>query len=315
MKNLLTAALLVVLFSAQTTALAVEKWGGTLTSFPSENPLAGRNFTVPAILWSPTGTPRGAAILVHGSGGWSEHREAVLGKFLAENGFLALAIDVFSPRGIAATVERQGGALASHVAYEAFSAQQFLVGMGIPRNKIAIVGFSLGGVVAYYTTDRSFFPERTDQFSASIAYYPGCILHPTNPQPVGRLFFLLGEADDWTGTESCKQLAEEYSRAGGSVKVKVYPDSPHDFNDDPRRLQMLYLPKAETYVNCQAPMNSDRVVLYRGKSFVFPREDLDIVREMQRTCTKYGASIWTNIKQKQEAAEDVLEFLVKTIGS
>lgn len=306
--------LVIWLMSSGSWASADEKWGGTLVSFKSENPLAGETFTVPAVLWKPSGAPLGAVILVHGSGGWSDYREGALGKLLAERGFIALAIDYFSPRGISATMERQGGALASHVALEAFAAKGFLISMGITSDKIAILGFSLGGVVAHYTSDRTFFPDRKDQFYASIAYYPGCILHPIKPQPISKLFFLLGDSDNWTGFESCKELARDYASAGGDVKLKVYEKSSHGFDDHPNLTQLTYLPKIETYVNCQAPINAERIVTFNGKKYDFPKEDLAVVRAMQRSCTKFGASIWTNTTAKQSATSDVVDFLMATIA-
>lgn len=310
----LVMLLVALLMSTGVRAAPDGKWGGTLTSFESENPLAGATFTVPAVLWEPAGTARGAVILVHGSGGWSDYREGALGQELARRGFVALAIDFFAPRGISATVERQGGALASHVAYEAFAAKRFLVGRGIAADRIAIVGFSLGGVVAHYTSDRSFFPERTDQFVASVAYYPGCILHPAAPQPVARMLFLLGEDDDWTGVEPCKATAREYTAAGGQAQVEVYPDASHAFDGHPAQLQPLRLPKAESYVDCQAVMDPDRGVTYRDQRFAFPTEDLGIVRALQKTCTRYGVSLRTNPDARQAAVSRTLEFLSRALA-
>ena len=54
-------------------------------------------------LRQPTEPTKGAAVLVHGSGGWSDYRESHYGWAHSAAGYAALAINTFGTRGIGET--------------------------------------------------------------------------------------------------------------------------------------------------------------------------------------------------------------------
>ena len=73
----------------------------------------------------------------------------------------------------------------------------------------------------------------------AIALYPGCTAQlrrrPEAPgpyRPTAPLLILIGEKDDWTPAEPCRQLAEASAAAGYPVRIKIYPDAHHSFDSD-----------------------------------------------------------------------------------
>ena len=59
--------------------------------------------------------------------------------------------------------------------------------------------------------------------------YPGCrdVRVPTTRTP---LLILIGDKDDWTPAESCRQFAAAARAAGRPVTLVVYPDAQHHFD-------------------------------------------------------------------------------------
>ena len=46
------------------------------------------------------------------------------------------------------------------------------------------------------------------------------------------LLILIGDKDDWTPAEPCRQLTEAARRAGQPVTIKIYPGAHHSFDSD-----------------------------------------------------------------------------------
>jgi dienelactone hydrolase len=81
--------------------------------------------------------------------------------------------------------------------------------------------------------------DKRTGFGAAVALYPGCTAplqrrraapgayHPTAP-----LLILIGDKDDWTPAEPCRQLADATQAAGYPVRIKIYPNAHHAFDSD-----------------------------------------------------------------------------------
>jgi dienelactone hydrolase len=99
---------------------------------------------------------------------------------------------------------------------------------------VAVLGNSLGGFSALYAVDRIPIAQSFGQkFRAAVAYYPGCGI-PTAVM-IAPTLILIGEADDWTRADTCRQFAALTRREGAPVDLMVYPGAYHGF--DVRRLQ------------------------------------------------------------------------------
>lgn len=297
----LLALLLAVPFS-----VAAQPSGGESVGFETQDPQRGA-LRLSGMLWTPAGTPRGAVVLVHGSGGWSDHREGHYGRALAAAGYLALAIDSFGTRGIRNTVEDQAQISALQMTRDAFAARRWLLARGADPQRTAVMGFSKGGTVALYAADRNFVRGETERFQLAIPFYPGCGFRPRVPQPAAALFMALGDKDDYTGVKPCQDLADDFARAGGRVTVKVYAGAAHAFDGNPDQTRMIYIRNAENYLNCTVYVEEDGRLEYAGKTY--PANDPALLPELRRTCVTKGASVWTHQANKAAATRDAIAFL------
>jgi dienelactone hydrolase len=93
--------------------------------------------------------------------------------------------------------------------------------------------------------------EKRAGFVAAVALYPSCAARmgtwrverrpATNGRivnysgvykPLAPLLILIGEIDDWTPAEPCRELAQTAQRAGYPVAIKVYPGAHHSFDSN-----------------------------------------------------------------------------------
>ena len=100
----------------------------------------------------------------------------------------------------------------------------------VDSERIAIVGWSHGGMTALNVLDRSLW---SSQPAAIVAYYPDCGAWKRRPlvQPAAPLLMLLGEADDWTPAAPCQELAARFQTGHpDTVTVRTYADGHHGFD-------------------------------------------------------------------------------------
>lgn len=121
--------------------------GQTLPNNPfalSVRDAAGKDQAITAYFWKPASGESNspAVVLVHGSGGISASPEGYHAEALSKAGFAVVAIDSFSPRGIANTVTDQGQLSSVQMTRDAFAAKRWLEDSGWGRKgSIAIAGF------------------------------------------------------------------------------------------------------------------------------------------------------------------------------
>ncbi len=281
--------------------------GGETVSFEVTE-ASGAPRKLQGVLYKAGGAPKGAVVLMHGSSGWTDHREGHYGRALRERGYTVLAIDTFGPRGISNTGENQSQLTTLQQTRDAFAGRRFLIEQSHLPARIAVMGFSRGGLVALYAADRTYLPEQRERFAAAIPFYPSCSARPREPKPASAIFMALGEKDDYTGVKPCEELAREYANAGGRIEVKVYPGASHGFDGDPASTRLFRLSTVENYMDCAVVVEPDGRYALGGKHFSEANYE-DLLGEMRKSCVKKGASFWTNIAQKEAATRDVLEFL------
>lgn len=299
----LTQAYLVAFASINASA---QPAGGEQVSFISKE-LRGAEIVLRAVQYQPTSDTKAHVVLVHGSGGWSDVREGHYARALSSAGYAVLAIDTFGQRGISNTAEDQAKLTMTQNTLDALAARRFLIAQGANPDRMALMGFSRGGIVALYNADRTMVPSEADRFPVAIPFYPGCSNRPREPKPASIVFMVLGEKDDWTGVKPCQDLAADYAKAGGNIKIKIYPGSSHGFDGDPKHTAMFRLPTVDNYMNCVVYVEPDGTQSFEGRTF--PAADPAIYAELRKSCVRKGATIWTNPAQKATATKDVIEFL------
>lgn len=280
--------------------------GGSPVAFNSANG-AGATLPLRGVLYKPQGDSKGAVVIMHGSGGWSDFREGHYARAFVAEGYTVLAVDSFGPRGIGSTVEDQMKLSMTDSTRDAFAARRYLVSLGLPGQRMAVMGFSRGGVVATRAADRTYLPEEKDRFQLALAFYPGCSTRPREPKPASIVFMALGEKDDYTGVKPCQDVAADFAAAGGKITVKVYPDAAHGFDGNPEFTRLVRMPTVENYIDCVVTIEPDGRQSYGGQTLA--AEDVAIYELLRKGCVKKGATFWTNPRQKEIATRDAIAFL------
>jgi dienelactone hydrolase len=217
--------------------LAAAGRAGTLVEFPnlSEQPptklrgyLARPDAGLSALLGSYSNgvAPYPAVVVLHGCGGFSSHSVQIADR-IGSWGYVALAVDTLAPRGI---TSRCGGGLLLDQAFDAYAALRYLSQLDFADPaRVAVLGNSMGGFSALYAVERDLAAQYFDQrFRAAIAYYPGCGI-PAASMTAPTLV-LIGEADDWTPAERCREMVAHARPYSATIALTVYPGAHHAFD-------------------------------------------------------------------------------------
>jgi dienelactone hydrolase len=176
-------------------------------------------------LMRPEGTaPRAAVVILHGCDGFGLNY--VIGARAFESlGYVVLVLDSL---GAANACEGGGGAAAETL--DAFAALGWLAQRPfIQPDRVALLGFSMGGVAALMATERGPMPATfARHFRAVVAYYPQCRFRTgvmTNPTLI-----LIGAADDWAPASDCEAMMQRRAGSGAPVDLRIFPGATHAFN-------------------------------------------------------------------------------------
>lgn len=187
-----------------------------------------------------------AVVIVHGTGG-VDAKAALYAQALNAAGIATLEIDLWSPRGLAGGWDGRPKHVKETLP-DAFGALDYLAAQPrIDGQRIGIMGFSWGGVVSMLAADRSYaeeFSPSRRRFAAHVPFYPICFAYNRVPgypfrDLTGAPVYILTGADDKYDDDAtmCEKLADSLpAPQRAAVKVKVYPEAEHGFNnlDAPR---------------------------------------------------------------------------------
>jgi dienelactone hydrolase len=190
------------------------------------------------LLRRPAGAgPFPAIVLLHSCNGNWKGLDERWGRQIAPWGYVTLTVDSFGPRGIDETC---GNGTPADMAFDAYRALDFLVRQHtVDPDRVAVLGFSQGGWLALSSVEQGVVEHSSpNKFRAAAAFYPNCRTIQGNLTVPALI--MIGELDDWTSAEGCRQLAEggdDYGvsrrREGAPIKLIVYPGAWHAF-DSPR---------------------------------------------------------------------------------
>jgi dienelactone hydrolase len=200
-----------------------------------ETPLANAQPLQGYLRQADSAGPSPAVVLLHGcNGNWGRLDER-WGRRIASWGYVTLTVDSFGPRGIQNTCT--SGAPVN-LAFDAYRALNFLVREPyVDPARVAVLGFSQGGWLALTSVEHGIIEQTApNKFRAAIAFYPPCLGFKGN-MTVPTLV-LIGELDDWTPANECRNMAEGnddwgVSRQKGQgipVQLIVYPGAYHAFD-------------------------------------------------------------------------------------
>lgn len=248
-----------------------------------------------------------AAILLHGSDGLTDHQYRVA-ESLRSLGLAVFVIDSFTARGVHDTIGDQSAVTPYSMLVDAYQALVLLqTHPAIDPNRIALVGWSKGGMVADWASRvryRAMISPEARTFAAHVAFYPWCGEQHLPVQLTGApLLYLIGERDDWTGAAPCIDYVKRIREAGFHARLVIHPNAEHGF-DYPGQFRQ-YLPSAESWAHCNYVWGDTRFrVVASGETLPWTEFGRYIDRCMSR-----GAHVGSNAVARSDAAKELREFL------
>ena len=180
--------------------------------------------------------PYPAVVLLHSSWGFSAQESFYANKF-KQLGIAVFAIDSFTPRGVEKTSVDQSLVSSASMIKDAYQVLEYLhTDPKIKADKVAVMGFSKGGIVALYSAFNSVnlaINEHTQSFAAHIAYYPWCGIRLHDMSTTGMPILIQGgERDVITPVKKCQQLIEEELTEIDKqhIDIKSHPKARHAFD-------------------------------------------------------------------------------------
>ena len=204
---------------------------GEAVTFPSVDWTGAARVRIGARLFRPAAPGRHPAVVIlHGCGG-VRGSSAQWGEFLSAHGAVALALDSFGPRGLVNVCGRPPDRafleLIVGLIEDSFSAASFLAARpDVDRDRIAAMGFSLGGHIARRLGGedaRSYAPLAAPHFKALLPFYPGgCGIGGRDVRRVVvPMLILHGELDDWTPAAPCAGAVARARARGEPIDIVV----------------------------------------------------------------------------------------------
>lgn len=179
--------------------------------------------------------PVPAVVLVHGSGGLTPGRESQYAALLAANGYAALVIDYYRPRGIVEStpyISKTVGVTEFDAVSDAYAALRVLdAHPAVDARRVAIMGFSYGGMASRIALDarvKAAVAPELAPFAAHIDYYGPCFQDFHVPTTTGApLLSLRGGEDASNDLIACAARETQLRQAGSEVSSVIYARAGH----------------------------------------------------------------------------------------
>ena len=168
------------------------------------------------------------------------------GHLWAQQGYLAILVDGFGPRGFWQGFShqdyKQRPESVNEVTvrpYDAYGALAYLrTRNDVAADRIALQGWSNGASATLATmasnTPALKSPSPTSGFRGALAFYPGCGLKghfKGGLIPYAPLRVYVGTADEEISPQECSELVDVSRAQQANITLKIYPGATHDFDD------------------------------------------------------------------------------------
>jgi dienelactone hydrolase len=262
------------------------------------------------------------ALLMHGSGGIYDAMLGYWPKLLNAQGVAVFSLDRFGPRGVKSTAEDQSQVPFVADVADAFAALRLLASHPrIDAKRIAIMGFSRGGVASWRTAvERIIAAQQLPEglrFAAHIQVYSaGCsgtlrlIVKPGVFSKAPQLW-LHGDADDYTPIGACQDYSKRIGEAGTPVEFVSLPGAYHKFDEDDQR-RITVKGAQRTLETCPLEMDIDTLATYDHNTGL--RLSGDALKQATKSCSALGATVQGNSSARDKAGQATVSFLRKVFG-
>lgn len=217
------------------TAVAILPVGGQESVTIPTRSGAGDVLQLPGVLHRPGGGGRlPAVVMLCGCAGYSgpedaRHQRTWAGR-LVSWGYVALQVDSLTPRGVSEDCGQPFRVTGVMRAVDAFGAKQYLATLPfVDPARIAVIGWSAGGLAVMRTIDKAVRDRKATPFKAAVAFYPWCEAPAEPDTPV---LVLIGRKDEYNSIEECEGLRAKSTGPGWRTEFSlvVYPDAHHSFD-------------------------------------------------------------------------------------
>lgn len=198
---------------------------------------------MPAHVAVPPGTPKGGVVVIQEAFGVTKHIEDVARRFAAA-GWHAIAPALFHRQGAPVlpyddfekVMPVMQSLTAQGITMDVTATLDQLESAGIPRARIAVVGFCMGGTVAFYAATLR-------NLGAAVTFYGGGVtegrfglpsLVDLAPNLATPWLGLYGDQDQSIPVEQVERLLEAVHAASVETQIVRYPDAGHGFHCDER---------------------------------------------------------------------------------
>ncbi len=180
-----------------------------------------------------------AIVLLHGSVGHYEERGYRYGLPLASMGVAVLVVETYASRE---DLGRSFIGRALHITETMFDADAY-AGLDllahrpdIDPSRIALVGFSYGGMAATYAMQLLLagrLARPGERFAAFASYYAPCIARFDDVRTTGApLLMMYGGRDELIHRDRCAAVAGDLRRGGSAVTIVDFPDAVHQWDGE-----------------------------------------------------------------------------------
>ena len=256
-----------------------------------------------------------AVVASHGSYNWRSHHLIYLEQMRKAN-FIVFAMHPFDSRNVKSTVGNQINLTSETVIYDmAMSLNPLWDDDRIDNRKIYSAGWSLGGTASLFN---AWLPlqEALNKPGASFAgylmWYPGCLALPDlNLWDDDLMQIYIGEDDNWTPPQPCKELVTQINAEGGNAFIELYPNSFHSF-DGPLPLRLI--PDAYSWANCKLKLNAETKKVYDPDNVFLDFSDPKLRRQAYESCAVKGEVMAGASPEYKNAAYEHLASLLPKLN-
>jgi len=248
-----------------------------------------------------------AIVLLHGSGGIARNVRDWADVFNAM-GIATFAPDSFTGRGLRSVASNQAALGRLVQVFDAFRALEVLArNPRIDPARIAVMGWSRGGMAPLYASFRRFQKMHGTPgaaFAAYIPFYAPCNMRLREEEDVVdkpiRIFH--GAADDLAPVAPCRAYVERLRKAGKDVQLTEYAGARHLFDDvdfQPPR----YVAQIQTSRHCRLEEAADGVIVNSETHRPFSYQD---------ACADRGSTLSYNDAAYKASIQAVTQFMRAT---